>query len=213
MLKSGTIFRFHSQGIQVKNQIGKGKSAYSYMSEFNNQTCVFKLFHDEKHSYYTFDRPKIDKELMDYEVLRHTSINIPSLIISNHDPDLLLKEFIEGPTLALLIANGQITPNHIKEVAKMAKVAKSIGYNLDYFPTNFIASEKGVFYIDYELNPYTDTWNFENWGIYYYFNNNGMRHFLTSGDASKLNEDLHRGIPIKKPFSKQVKEFLDMNAV
>lgn len=210
MLKPGTIFRFNGQSILVKNQIGKGKSAYSFAAEYQERQCVFKLFHDEKASYYTFDRPKIDKELMDYEVLRHTSINTPSLILSHHDPDLIIKEMVEGPTLAQLIADNQITPDHIQAVRQMAHIAQPMGFNLDYFPTNFIAANNKVYYIDYELNPYSDTWNFENWGVYYYFNHKGMKHFLETGNASMLNEDLYKGIPFKKEFSKAVKEFMEI---
>ena len=50
----------------------------------------------------------------------------------------------------------------------MAEKAKNSGINIDYFPTNFIEKDGILYYVDYECNPYSDEWNFENWGIKYW---------------------------------------------
>ena len=50
----------------------------------------------------------------------------------------------------------------------MAELAKKAGLNIDYFPTNFVVCDGLIYYVDYECNPYSDEWNFENWGIKYW---------------------------------------------
>ena len=42
------------------------------------------------------------------------------------------------------------------------------GLNIDYYPTNFVAQNGRIWYIDYECNEYMDQWNFENWGVRYW---------------------------------------------
>jgi hypothetical protein len=59
----------------------------------------------------------------------------------------------------------------------MESELKENNINIDYFPSNFIINETGVYYIDYEINPYTEQWNFRNWGIYYWLNGNGFKLF------------------------------------
>lgn len=57
---------------------------------------------------------------------------------------------------------------YLKQVKEMALAVYSSGLNIDYFPTNFVVQNGVIFYIDYECNPYSDDWNFENWGIKYW---------------------------------------------
>ena len=44
----------------------------------------------------------------------------------------------------------------------MAESAKRAGFDIDYYPTNFIAQGGLFYYIDYECNQYMDEWSFEN---------------------------------------------------
>ena len=51
---------------------------------------------------------------------------------------------------------------------EMCGVLYPAGFNIDYYPTNFVVQDDFVYYIDYECNTYMDEWNFENWGIKYW---------------------------------------------
>ena len=52
------------------------------------------------------------------------------------------------------------------------------GLNIDYFPTNFVARDGRLFYIDYECIDYTDEWNFENWGVKYWSKTKKFKEYL-----------------------------------
>ena len=46
-----------------------------------------------------------------------------------------------------------------------AEQVRAHGLNIDYFPTNFVVQDELVYYVDYECNPYSEEWSFENWGV------------------------------------------------
>ena len=39
----------------------------------------------------------------------------------------------------------------------------------DYYPTNFVARDGILYYIDFECNEYMEQWNYENWGCKYWY--------------------------------------------
>ena len=57
---------------------------------------------------------------------------------------------------------------YLEQVREMAMKAYETGLNIDYYPTNFVVKEDLLYYIDYECNPYSEKWNFENWGKQYW---------------------------------------------
>ncbi len=38
----------------------------------------------------------------------------------------------------------------------------------DIFPTNFVARDDLLYYIDFECNDYMEEWDFEHWGVRYW---------------------------------------------
>ena len=80
----------------------------------------------------------------------------------------IIKEYIDGPTIYELVKDDAIDDSYIVQVREMAQMARSTGLNIDYFPTNFVVSNRTIYYIDYECNLYMDEWNFENWGVNYW---------------------------------------------
>ena len=130
------------------------------------------------------------------------SIPIPELIEGNESENYMIKEYIEGNTIAELIAQDSIENWHIEQIFKICKILYTNGINIDYFPTNFVANHNKLFYVDYEINQYLEEWNFENWGIYYWANSQGMKEFLETRDILKINIDCNSGKPIKDNGSK-----------
>lgn len=191
---------FKNKNFNIIKLLGKGKSAYSYLIEKDGQKFVLKKMHNEPCSYYHFGDNKLKAELSAYYKLKATGIRIPELVEYNDAERYLIKEFIEGETIAEIVAKGSLQENLIQQIFKMTKKLYSNDINIDYFPTNFVVQRHELVYIDYEFNPYSDEWNFENWGIYYWINSKGMKAFLETGDHRKINIDDDSGKPITEAF-------------
>lgn len=210
MIEIGSLFETEIGLMRITKFLGKGKSGYSYLSEVNNEFVILKLMHDEKSPYYHFASDKLSVEITAYRKLFDIGINVPRLVNYNLEKQFLIKEFIEGKTGAEMIAENKICEKIISQLFEMSAAAKNAGHNLDFFPTNFIINKDKLYYIDYEINPYSDEWNLENWGIYYWANSKGFKEFLKTGNAVSINRNLEKGIPFKIPFQEQVKEWIEL---
>lgn len=151
----------------VMKLLGHGKGGYSYLVEKDGKLYVLKQIHHEPCDYYTFGN-KIEAEQNDYKRLLTTGIRIPKMLDIDVPNERILKEYIDGPTVYELVKNDEMREKYLKQVKEMAQTVYSAGLNIDYFPTNFIVQNGLIFYVDYECNPYSDDWNFENWGIKYW---------------------------------------------
>ena len=152
--------------------LGHGKGGYSY---------VIKQIHHEPCDYYSFGN-KLEAERGDYGRLRQTGIRMPRMLDVDAQKERILKEYIEGPTVCQLVEADAMEESYFAQVRQMAAAAYAAGLNIDYFPTNFVVQNGLLYYIDYECNPYSEQWNFENWGVNYwsktpefieYWNNHG----------------------------------------
>ena len=174
---------------RVLRLLGHGKGGYSYLAERGGRKVVLKQIHHEPCDYYTFGN-KIEAELYDFGRLKAAGIRIPELLAADREAERIVKEYIEGDTVAELIqagAPGQDDPalrlsgqdrsapgrsarDYIPQVREMAALARAAGLNIDYYPTNFVAQADTdlLYYIDYECNTYMDEWSFENWGQKYW---------------------------------------------
>lgn len=166
--------------------LGKGKSGYSYLAVCDDQLYVFKKMHYEACPYYDFgNKNKVDIELEAYAQLCKMGIPVPKLICSNREEDYLVKEYIDAATASVLIQNNQLDGKLLDQLFDIAEKAASFALNIDYYPSNFVAKDGRLFYIDYEVNPYDEKWNLGNWGIYYW------------SDASNIDNPSETGTPIK----------------
>ena len=147
--------------------LGHGKGGYSYLVESDGKEYVLKQIHHEPCSYYTFGN-KIESELNDYHKLVKTGINIPKMIYIDLEKEIIIKEYIDGPTIFDLVKDDLMKEEYINQGHKMAQLAYSCGLNIDYYPTNFVVNNDVLYYVDYECNNYMEEWNFINWGIKYW---------------------------------------------
>lgn len=147
--------------------LGKGKGGYSYLVENKGVYYVLKQIHHEPCPYYKFG-DKIQSELNDYDRLKKIGIRMPLMIDVDIKEERILKEFIEGDTIFDIILNDRMKDCYIDDVKEMCRVLYASKTNIDYFPTNFVAKDDVLYYIDYECNDYMEEWNFENWGIKYW---------------------------------------------
>lgn len=158
--------------------LGTGKGGYSYLvSDYSNNLFVVKQIHHEPCSYYTFGN-KLESEINDYNKLSNIKIPMPKLIEIDYKSERILKEYIDGDTIDKYVLNDLMKEDYIDQVKKMCEVLYKHNLNIDYFPTNFVVNNDVLYYVDYECNTYMDEWNFENWGIKYYFKTNEfLKHF------------------------------------
>ena len=152
---------------QVMDLLGKGKGGYSYLVTDGQQEFVLKQIHHEPCDYYTFG-DKIQSELRDYERLTQVGVCMPRLLDVDIAKERILKEYILGDTISNIVARGEMKPEYLEQVKQMCNLLYPAGLNIDYYPTNFVVQDGILYYIDYECNPYSDQWNFENWGSQYW---------------------------------------------
>ena len=90
------------------------------------------------------------------------------MIAIDFEFERIVKEYIEGDTILNYVQNGISIKPYLEQVREMAKQAKAVGLNIDYYPTNFVVCDDLIWYVDYECNNYMEEWSFENWGIKYW---------------------------------------------
>ena len=151
----------------VLTLLGKGKGGYSYLVTDGEGQYVLKQIHHEPCDYYQFG-DKLASELRDYDRLMALNIPMPRMLEVDTPNERILKEYIDGPTIAQLVEAGGVKPDYIQQVRTMCRILYPAGLNIDYYPTNFVVRADMLYYIDYECNPYMEQWDFEHWGEAYW---------------------------------------------
>ena len=147
--------------------LGKGKGGYSWLVTDGHTPYVLKQIHHEPCSYYTFG-DKLGSELRDYETLKNLGIPLPQLLEVDVRQERLLKTFIDGDTINVLVKEDRMESGLYRQIQSICERLYAAGLNIDYYPTNFVVQEGVLYYIDFECNGYMDQWNFENWGCKYW---------------------------------------------
>ncbi len=161
------ILSVNGKNYRVLKLLGKGKGGYSWLVCDGNDRFVLKQIHHEPCSYYTFT-DKLGSELRDYERLSALGIPLPKLLAVDQAQEHLLKEYIDGDTVDVLVLEDRLPAACLEQIQAMCRTLYAAGLNIDYYPTNFIPRDGILYYIDYECNAYMDQWNFENWGCKYW---------------------------------------------
>ena len=151
----------------VLRLLGKGKGGYSYLVTDGAGEYVLKQIHHEPCDYYTFG-DKLGSELRDYETLKKVGIPMPELLDVDAEQERLLKTYIEGNTVNVLVKEGRMRPEYYEQIAAICQRLYAANLNIDYYPTNFVVQDGQLYYIDFECNGYMEQWNFENWGRQYW---------------------------------------------
>ena len=157
----------NGKAYQIIKLLGKGKGGYSYLAESEGKQAVLKQIHHEPCDYYTFGN-KIEAEKNDYQRLQNAGIRILKMLDIDTENERIIKEYIDGDTIFEMVKHDISVEQYLPQVREMARLAKSAGLNIDYFPTNFVVQNGLLYYIDYECNSYMDEWSFENWGVKYW---------------------------------------------
>lgn len=161
------VINVNGTDYQILKLMGHGKGGYSYLALDSDRKVILKQIHHEPCDYYTFGN-KIESEKNDYKRLQEAGIRIPVMISVDDTAEIIVKEYIDGPTIFDMLCEGRSVDPFLSQVREMAELAKARGLNIDYFPTNFVVQDDLLYYVDYECNHYMDEWNLENWGIKYW---------------------------------------------
>lgn len=147
--------------------LGRGKGGYTYLAERGGAQYALKQIHHEPCDYYQFG-DKLAAELADYEKLSALDVPIPKLLDVDREQERLLKELLPGETVYRLVLRDAVEPWQLKQVRALSQALREAGWNIDWFPTNFMCRDGVLYYVDYECNAYMEQWSFENWGVRYW---------------------------------------------
>lgn len=152
---------------RVLRFLGKGKGGYSYLVTDGEGEYVLKQIHHEPCDYYQFG-DKLASELRDYQHLRSLGIPMPELLAVDCAGERLLKEYIPGDTVDVLVKQDRLEPEYLHQMEALCERLYAANTNIDYFPTNFVIHSGVLWYVDFECNAYDPKWDFHNWGIRYW---------------------------------------------
>jgi len=164
-MQENELIKVNGNNYLIKKLIGKGKGGYCYLAITNNKEVVVKKIHHEPCDYYTFG-DKFESEINAYNVLSKL-IDIPLLIDSNKEQEIIIKEYIPGKTIDERVKNKEDISKEIEIIKLIQELLIKNNVNIDYYPTNFIFYNDKLYYVDYEYNNYDSKWNFDNWGVNY----------------------------------------------
>jgi len=193
---------------EIMKLLARGKGGYNYLVNAGDAAVAVKQIHYEPCDYFQFEDNKLSSELRDYQILFDLGIPMPKLLSYDQERQILVKEYVDGETLAQIVAENRLRSSHISQIFDMCNKLYQNNLNIDYFPTNFMEQAGKLYYVDYECSKYSDEWNFENWGIWFLANRKGMKSFIKNNDHGILLKD---GKPIHAGFEKTVQAWLQRN--
>ncbi|MFH0882874.1 MAG: hypothetical protein V2A56_07800 [bacterium] len=194
--------------VTLERQLGVGKSGYSHLAQLKGNPVVAKRMHNEPTPLYTFHDNKCALEYRAYVRLKRAGVPVPAMLHLNPEAKYLIKEYVEGVDGLEAVARGLITNEVIAELMTLSAACRELKINLDWFPANFVVlgvksdlqasrTTQNLAYIDYEINEYADEWSFEEWGVWYWANREGVARFLETGDSAAINDPPDSGKPIR----------------
>lgn len=199
------------QGYNIIEYLGGGKAADSYLVKKNEHYYVLKKMHLKP--FINGHIFRVKDELESYNKLISLGLNMPELIDYDENNQYLIKAYIEGKNLAYLIKDNQIPVMLYHAFYIIIEKLESLGYTIDYFPTNFIVNENKLFYVDYEINPYQEMWDYKNWGVHFWFNTEGFKLYFPNQNMEKLSDPNTPELPIKEMTAPKVNQlYHDINA-
>ena len=166
-MNADEVMTVNGRSFRVLRLLGRGKGGYSYLVTDGESEYVLKQIHHEPCDYYSFGN-KLEAELHDHGVLLGAGVPMPRLIDADVQNERILKEYIEGETVAERIAKGEFDRRWLERLREICAALYRNGLNIDYYPTNFVPRGGELFYIDYECNPYMEEWDLEHWGLQYW---------------------------------------------
>ena len=124
---------------EIIELLGKGKGSYTYLITDDTGTkYVLKKIHHESGSFYNFGS-NLQSDISSYESLLNVpECKMPKIIKANLQEEYIIKEFIDGKTIAELIVEENMKEEYLQQMIDMCQVLYKKGLTIDYFPTNYV---------------------------------------------------------------------------
>ena len=104
----------------VERLLGRGKGGYSYLVRDAAGEYVLKQIHHEPCDYYQFG-DKLASERQDYARLVAAGVPVPKLLAVDEQQERLLKEYVDGPTVAQLVEQNALPDACLAQVRALLK--------------------------------------------------------------------------------------------
>jgi tRNA A-37 threonylcarbamoyl transferase component Bud32 len=164
-LKEKSTFTCLQVPYQVITFLRKGKSGYSYIvSNAEGRLFVAKFIHEESMNGQA-SNDTFTEEINAYAFLKQLGVSVPELIAYDLEQEIIIKQFIQGPTILELIQQGMMDPLFISKMKDFADFLKNKNINIDYHPSNFIIRDGFIYYLDYEYTVYQKEYDFDTYGM------------------------------------------------
>lgn len=202
----------HDQAYRPVRELGRGKSAISFLyqpvtaSAGSPAALVLKRYRSTADETIPFAQT-LAFELTSYQRLQQAGVRHPTLLGFSPTDYCLAKEYIEGEVIIDILEREGLDDRHFRAALAMAAQLQQAGFHVDYYPANFVLNPDGLYYIDYEAHPYQAEWDFANWGIFYWLNQEGIRQFRATGDPRHINKP-GQPKPWDEPFMRQRESLL-----
>lgn len=101
-----------------------------------------------------------------YGVLDAAGIPMAKLLSVNEGG--FVREDVQGVNGLDLAVKGQVDSRVLQQLEDMSEKAAAAGYNLDYFPENFVVKDGCLIYVGLKFTRYLEEYSLENWGLPYW---------------------------------------------
>lgn len=158
----------------IKQTLKYGKDNYIISKEvYSNNRGKSYLYKNEKNKIIVrfLTEEGMNCELYAYERLKALGIRIPKLLERNEKENYLIKEFIDGVSAIEYIEKGMLSEEILLKLFAMSEKLNSDNLNANYKPHNYMIDRMDVVYINYEVIPYSEEYDFRNTGIFYWIHN------------------------------------------
>jgi tRNA A-37 threonylcarbamoyl transferase component Bud32 len=185
----------------IKQTLKYGKDNYIISKEvYSNDRGKSYLYKNEKNKIIVrfLSEEGMNCELYAYERLKALGIKIPKLLDKNEKENYIVKEHVQGVSAVEYIEKGMLSEEILLKLFAMSEKLNSDNLNANYKPCNYIVDKMDVIYINYEVIPYNEKFDFRNTGIFYWIYNYDKkdRNYLEFLEGSKPFEMA----PEYKPF-------------
>lgn len=130
--KPGDLVRVNGKTYRLGAKIGEGSSSVVYRVE-GPRDLVLKLVYPDFRG-----DPLFGREAEALQVLGHTEIAHAKLAAASQDQLVIVKEFVNGVSLAEAMTKNELRTSHRAGIMELAARLVSIGYTADLVPGNLI---------------------------------------------------------------------------
>ena len=149
----------------VKQELNKTDDYTRYLVEWEGMDFIAKHFNPQDARSFLIDGNKVQKEVTAFFELSKIFIPLSPLHDYSLSDKLIVKEFIPGDVAADLLQNKKMTPDIYREIFRIAHLAESFGFILDYDPCNYIWSNGVLYYTKYSFKKYDESKCFKKYGL------------------------------------------------